>query len=95
MAGVILGMYIISRTRASKGLILASSQAGDNWVAVESDESLMGVEGIVLTALRPAGTIVVGGKRLDAVSDGSFIEEKTRVRVLEVQGSRILVERVE
>jgi membrane-bound serine protease (ClpP class) len=35
---------------------------------------------------------VVNGKRVDAVSDGSFIDKGARVRVIEVQGARVVVE---
>ena len=88
---VALGMYVLSRTRVAKGLILESNQAG--YSAHDTDASLLGVEGTVHTALRPAGTILVNGRRIDAVSDGSFIEENARVRVIEVHGSRVVVER--
>ncbi|MCC6486790.1 MAG: NfeD family protein, partial [Candidatus Hydrogenedentes bacterium] len=44
------------------------------------------------TALRPAGTIVVNGKRVSAVSTGDFISEGTAVRVVEAHGNRVVVE---
>ena len=90
---VVFGMFLLSRTRAGKRLILDSSQqAGAGWVAAESDTSLLDAHGEVFTALRPAGTIMVNGKRIDAVSDGTFIDKGVRVRVLEVHGSRVVVE---
>ena len=96
LAGIVvmvgLGMFLMARTRVAKGLILQSNQAG--YSAHDTDASLIGVEGKVHTALRPAGTILVNGRRIDAVSDGSFIEENARVRVIEVHGSRVVVERV-
>jgi membrane-bound serine protease (ClpP class) len=92
---VILGMYLLSKTRAGKRLILESSQqAAAGWVASESDTSLLGAQGEVFTALRPAGTIMVNNKRIDAVSDGAFIDKGVRVRVIEVHGSRVVVEPV-
>ena len=92
---VILGMYLLSKTRAGKRLILESSQQADaGWVASESDTSLLGAQGEVFTALRPAGTIMVNNKRIDAVSDGAFIDKGVRVCVIEVHGSRVVVEPV-
>jgi len=93
-AAIILGMYILSRTRAAKGLILEHSQQAEaGWVASDTDTSLAGTEGEVFTALRPAGTIVVNGKRVDAVADGSFIDKGERVRVIEIHGNRVVVEK--
>ena len=90
---VVIGMYLLSKTRAGKRLILDSSQqAGAGWVASESDASLLGASAEVFTALRPAGTVLINNKRIDAVSDGSFIDKGVRVRVIEVHGSRVVVE---
>lgn len=95
-AAIILGMYILSRTRIAKGLILDNTQqAQAGWVASESDDSLVGAEGEVFSALRPAGTIVVNGKRVDAVADGSFIGKGAKIRVIEVHGSRVVVEKAQ
>jgi membrane-bound serine protease (ClpP class) len=94
-AAVVLGMFLLARTRAGKNLILSSSQQADaGWVAAESDASLVGAQGEVFTALRPAGTILIHGKRVDAVSDGTFIDKGATVRVIEVHGSRVVVEQV-
>lgn len=92
---VVLGMYMMARTRAARRLVLGTSQQQDaGWVASESDMSLMGAEGMAYTKLRPAGTIVVNGKRIDAVSNGGFIDKGARIHVLEVHGSRVVVEPV-
>jgi len=93
---IVVGMFIISKTRAGKHLILDSSQqAAAGWVASESDASLVGAHGEVHSALRPAGTIVINNKRIDAVSDGAFIDKGVRVRVIEVHGSRVVVQPAE
>lgn len=93
---IAIGMYLLSRTRAGKKLILQSSQQADaGWVANETDRSLFGAVGEVYTALRPAGTVVIDGKRIGAVSDGAFIDKGARIRVIEAHGSRVVVEQVE
>ena len=61
-------------------------------MAADSDISLDGTEGEVYSALRPAGTIIIDKKRIDAVANGSFIDKGARVRVIEVRGSRVVVE---
>ncbi|NIA15802.1 MAG: hypothetical protein GWP08_17185 [Nitrospiraceae bacterium] len=89
----VLGMYLMARTRAASHLILSDSQQADaGYVASESKHANIGDIGSVRTALRPAGTIVIDGKRVDAVANGAFITEGTSVRVIEVRGNRVVVE---
>jgi len=53
---------------------------------------MVGRSGVALSALRPAGRADFDGKLLDVVTDGGFIEKGMRVRILEVHGSRVVVE---
>ncbi len=94
---VILGLVILTRTRALRGTLTQSmsQKPEDGYVSVQSDLTLIGREAEVITALRPAGTIRVDEKRIDAVSDGVFIEEGRLVRIREVSGSRVVVDPVE
>lgn len=95
MLGTILGMYLLGRTRAANKLVLATNQNSDEgWVAADSDMSILNAEGEVLSQLRPAGIVLINGKRVDAVSDGAFIDKGSRVRVIEVQGARVVVEAI-
>lgn len=90
---ILLGMYLLSRTEAMNPLIMDARQnKGEGWSAPTADPELMGTTGQVHTALRPAGTILVNGKRIDAVSDGEFIDAGAAVRVIEVEGNRVVVE---
>lgn len=57
--------------------------------------SLADKEGIVLTFLRPAGTVEIEGKVYDVVSEGRFVEPGARIRVLSVNGNRIVVRAIE
>ncbi|MCF6286587.1 MAG: hypothetical protein L3K26_15535 [Candidatus Hydrogenedentes bacterium] len=90
-AGIVLGLYLLANTKVGQGLFLnttlapADKNSGQAAIAV-------GATGVVLTDLRPAGSIEVDGKRFDAVSDGDLIEEGGRIHVLEVHGNRIVVE---
>ena len=96
VGSVVAGLYFLPKSRIGKALTLGHSQDPDaGYVAAESDESLVGKHGEVLTALRPAGTIKIDGKRVDAVSDGQFIDKGATIQVIEVRGSRVVVERVE
>jgi len=90
---IMVGMLLLSRTRAGKFMILGQSQqANAGWVASESDAGLIGKVGEVFTPLRPVGTVMVDNRRIMAVANGDFIEAGARVRVIEVHGNRIVVE---
>jgi len=47
------------------------------------------------TDLRPAGIILINDERIDAVSDGSFILRNKDVKILEVEGTRVVVREID
>lgn len=55
---------------------------------------LLGAIGASTTPLRPAGVVRFGDKFVDVVSDGGFIAAGTRVQVIAVEGTRIVVKEV-
>lgn len=56
--------------------------------------SLLHQTGQALTKLRPSGTAVINGKRVDVVSEGAFIEPGQPVKVVAVEGLRVVVRAV-
>lgn len=52
---------------------------------------LLGCQGIVTRELRPAGTVVINGEPVDVVPEGDYIPKGTRVTVVAVHGSRVVV----
>jgi membrane-bound serine protease (ClpP class) len=63
-------------------------------VGVGPFDELRGAEGTAMTMLRPAGLVRFGDQFIDVVSDGGYINEGTRVQVIEVTGNRIVVKQV-
>ncbi|MBR5291303.1 MAG: hypothetical protein IKU32_00140 [Clostridia bacterium] len=57
-------------------------------------QQLVGAEGVALTALRPAGNGVFDGRRLDVVTSGGFIAKDSPIRIVAIEGLRIMVEKV-
>lgn len=53
--------------------------------------SLLGREGETHTELRPAGIVFLDGKKVDVVTSGEMIDRGRRVRVVKVEGNRIVV----
>jgi membrane-bound serine protease (ClpP class) len=56
-------------------------------------KELIGKVGKALTDLRPSGTMIIGNKRIDVVTDGEFIEEGTEIIVVRESGSAVVVEK--
>lgn len=59
-----------------------------------ADKGLMayvGRVGTAATVLRPTGAMEIDGERVDVVTEGAFVEAGTPVRVLYVQGARVVV----
>lgn len=54
-------------------------------------DHLLGQEGIATTMLRPAGIVLIEGKRYDAVSEGGLIQAQSKVKVIKVEGVVIVV----
>lgn len=51
-------------------------------------------EGVAMTDLRPSGRARFGGEPVDVVSRDEYIQRGQRVRIVEVAGVRVLVERI-
>ena len=53
--------------------------------------SLKGQYGVASSPLRPYGVAVIGGKRVDAMSEGQVVEAGTPVRCVGVRGTTVVV----
>ena len=62
----------------------------------EADQlaALVGRQGVASTMLRPAGTIEVDGRTIDALSESEVIESGARVEVIRVTGLKVFVKAV-
>ncbi len=50
--------------------------------------------GPALTQLRPSGVALINGQRVDVVTEGGLIERGAAVKVVTVEGARIVVREV-
>ncbi len=69
-------------------IVLSDAENPD---AGSADPSLIGQEGVALTVLRPAGTVRIGERKLDAVTEGDFIPEGAAVTVTDVRSAASVV----
>jgi membrane-bound serine protease (ClpP class) len=88
--GLSLGLVTLApRTRAGKGLVL--QEAITSHAGGEREALLAGRVGLTLTPLRPSGAVDIEGRRVDVVTDGQFIDAGERVKVVSVEGTRVVV----
>ena len=52
---------------------------------------LINQTGMAYTDLRPSGKATIGDHRLNVVTEGSFIEKDNSVKVIAVEGNRVVV----
>ncbi len=94
---VVLSWRLLPRTPFYGRLVLMDTQdAAAGYVVQAGDEaSAVGLEGVALTMLRPAGRGRFNDKTYDIVSRADFIEKGSPIVIVEVDGNRYVVDRVE
>jgi membrane-bound serine protease (ClpP class) len=85
----------LPKSRLLDKIALKNRSTGDKGYTSQSDKNkYLYQRGRTITILRPSGTIRIGKERVDAVSNGSFIGRDIEVRVVKVEGTRVVVEPV-
>ncbi|WP_050742071.1 NfeD family protein [Symbiobacterium thermophilum] len=88
----VLFAVIRAISRRGLGKVLTLKDTAKDWSAQAEDRArLVGREGVSLTVLRPAGTAVFDDQRLDVVTEGEFIPAGVPVKIVRVEGTRIVV----
>lgn len=94
----IVGILLIKfgpRNKLFNRIILSTSLNRENgYVANENFKNYVGKIGITLTPLRPSGSVEIEGKKLDVVSKNVYIEKDQQVKIVKVEGSRIVVQKI-
>jgi membrane-bound serine protease (ClpP class) len=92
ISGAVAGGILlwVPRTKAGRALVLKDTLGKPE----ENFEALVGVEGVAVTPLRPAGMAELAGRRVDVVTDGVFVEKGRAVRVVAVEGARVVVAQI-
>lgn len=77
--------HVILRDRTTTAL---------GYVSNQNRLDLIGMEGVTATALRPSGVAIIGDERIDVVSEGSFILANKPIKVVKVEGVRVVVREI-
>ncbi|MBN8191008.1 nodulation protein NfeD [Bacillus sp. NTK074B] len=75
----------------NKIILKDSTSTESGYVSNANRLDLIGKEGVTKTPLRPSGTVIVEDERIDAVTEGGFIKAGEKVKIVKVEGSRIVV----
>ena len=95
LAGVIVALlfggflWVKYLPTSRAGRVFASKSTGGN-VNAERPE-LLHQSGTTVTTLRPCGTALIGGRRVDVVTEGAFIAPETPITVIAIEGMRVVV----
>jgi len=85
----------VTTGRLSKSLVLHSAQNKEGgYIGTEDLNYFLGQEGITITILRPSGIGDFKGIKLDVVSQGEFVSKDKAIKIVKVEGRRIVVEEV-
>jgi membrane-bound serine protease (ClpP class) len=87
----LLAKYLPKSSLFNRLVLSDSEKAEEGFVSVNEEQSLLGKSGVAVTILRPVGIAEIDGKRVEVVSDGEFIQPGTEIKVIKVEGMRVLV----
>lgn len=90
---VALSIKLLPTRKVWQRLILGTKlEKSSGYVAPSPSYSdLGGKEGQALTPLRPAGVAEIDGLRVDVVTEGGFIQANEPIKVVKVEGNRVVV----
>ena len=102
LAGSFVGLSIIVAlmvrylpgSSAFSHLVLQTPATATSHELAETRD-LLGAEGRALTTLRPAGVALLRNERCDVITEGEYISAGEAVRVVRVEGRKVVVRRTE
>lgn len=89
---IILARFILKSKGFKNKMALETDTAG--YHSSVSYDDLLGLEGITETLFRPSGNIIIDGKKYDAITEGEFINKGAKIKVILVEGNKIVVKEV-
>lgn len=85
--GILCWLKFFPESRIAKRFI---SQRTVGELGVTKPE-LVNCTGVTITQLRPSGTAFINGKRVDVITEGALIEQGASIKVVAVEGLRVVV----
>jgi membrane-bound serine protease (ClpP class) len=92
-ATIIFRSALHGKLSRSPVVLNTSIDAGSTERSEEEMQSLVGLKGKTVTALRPSGIAMIDGRRIDVSSEAEFIDKGVDIEVESIDGVKILVRR--
>ncbi|MDQ0858330.1 membrane-bound serine protease (ClpP class) [Bacillus sp. V2I10] len=94
-AAIIFVKVFGKRMNIFKKLILRdSTNTESGYVSNRNRLELIGKTGIALTSMRPSGTALIDDERIDVVTEGMYIAKDQKIKIVKVEGSRVVVREI-
>jgi membrane-bound serine protease (ClpP class) len=90
IVGVCCWLKFLPESRIARLLVLRTAAAARG--SLHSD--LLHRSGVAISQLRPSGAAFINGKRVDVTSEGSLIDRGAPLKVVAVEGIRVVVREV-
>lgn len=94
IAAFILFKYLPKSSTFNKLVLSQSETPNEGFISHNTNESLIGKTGKTITPLRPAGKAEFEDEILDVVTRGEYLETNVPVKIIQVEGIRIVVKEV-
>ena len=89
---IILARFIL-KSKGFKNIVALETDTAGYHSSVSYD-NLLGCEGITDTFFRPSGNIIINDKKYDAITEGEFINKGVKIKVILVEGNKIVVKEI-
>ena len=88
LIGFFIWLSVFPKTFVGKKITLAKTlDLGPE----QTKTSFLHKTGTALTPLKPSGTVLIEGQRVDVVTDGTYVDRGVSIRVIQEDGSKIVV----
>lgn len=85
-------LWLLSHGKLKTPIVLEDEQKKTEGYISSSDlQYLLGRQGMAVTDLRPAGIAKIDDIKFDVMSEGNYISAGTSVKIIRVEGSRLVV----
>ena len=89
-----LCLYLPKESKWNPFVLWDRQQNSAGYTGGSDFSALLGKQGVALTKLRPAGTVLIEGRRYDVSSMGDFLPKDSKIVVTKVEGSKLFVDLV-
>ncbi len=86
--------YLPTSSAFDKMVLWTTQPASEGYTSSPDQSGLLGLAGVSVTTLRPAGVATLGDTRYDVITEGEFIPAGEELHVVRVEGRRIVVRRI-